>query len=438
MKLVMNNLASASGKPPLRLCAVGAFVLLAAAVTASSAFAAAPAKGEPPARGTAAKPSHDEHGHEAHVDEVKLMPEAIRRNGIRVVAATTRSLVSTVSAPARIAYNSEAVAHVGSAVTGRVSELKVRIGAAVKKGDPLVVIDSTELGEAQSDFLQKRTAAEIAKPMVDLAKNALDRAQKLLGETQGISLTEVENRQRDYQTALGTVASAETAATAAENRLHLLGMNQSTVERLIQTKEIDAKYVVHAPIDGRIIEREATLGELVGPDKEKLMVIADLSTVWVLADVPEAKLPDITEGSKVEISVAVSGAQNFEGAVAYISPELDPATRTARVRMQVANPDLRLRPGMFATALIATAAAGAEAVVAVPEDAVQTVEGEPAVFVPVEGEPNTFAKRAVGVGLPVNGFVPIFAGLKEGEKYVAAGSFILKAEIGKAGAAHEH
>jgi len=97
---------------------------------------------------------------------------------------------------------------------------------------------------------------------------------------------------------------------------------------------------------------------------------------------------------------------------------------------------------MFAQALLSSAPAaqgGApEPVVVVPEEAVQTVEGEPAVFVPVEGEANTFAKREVGVGKPIGGFVPILAGLKDGEKYVAKGSFILKAELGKAGAAHEH
>ena len=123
-----------------------------------------------------------------------------------------------------------------------------------------------------------------------------------------------------------------------------------------------------------------------------------------------------------------------------ITPELDQMTRTARVRVEVPNPDAKLLPGMFATAQISAvgSAGGDEPVIAVPEEAVQIVEGEPAVFVPVDGEPNTFAKRPVGVGKPIGGLVPIFAGLKEGEKFVARGSFILKAEIGKEGAAHEH
>ncbi|HMO83589.1 MAG TPA: hypothetical protein PKC18_01580, partial [Lacipirellulaceae bacterium] len=86
----------------------------------------------------------------------------------------------------------------------------------------------------------------------------------------------------------------------------------------------------------------------------------------------------------------------------------------------------------------AAGAAGGDPVLAVPDAAIQTVEGEPAIFVPVAGEPNTYAKRAVGIGSSVGGMVPVFAGLKDGEQYVSVGSFILKAELGKAGAAHEH
>jgi RND family efflux transporter MFP subunit len=167
-----------------------------------------------------------------------------------------------------------------------------------------------------------------------------------------------------------------------------------------------------------------------------------MGTVWVLVDVSEAKLGEIAVGSQAVITVAAQSGKTFEGTISYVSPELDPSTRTARVRVEVKNPQEWLLPGMFAQARLTAAPGGeigaAEAVVAVPEDAVQTVEGEPAVFVPVEGEPNSFAKRPVQVGKPVGGMTPILAGLKQGEEYVASGSFILKAELGKAGAAHEH
>lgn len=382
---------------------------------------------------------HDhDHAHgEGHADEVVLTPEAIRRNGIRIAKAKKQTLASSFVAPARVAYNAEKMAHIGAVVKGRVVEIKARVGDSVKKSDPLLVVDSPELGEAQSDFLQKQAAVEVARPNIELAKSAYERAKELLDKNQGIALTEVQKREGELVAAKGALRSAEAALTAAENRLHLLGISQQTVEALSKTGEINPKYEIVAPIDGRVIEREVTLGELVGPEKERLMALADLGTVWVVADVPEAKLGEVTKNAKVEIVVPALGGQTFEATVSYVSPELDASTRTARLRAEVVNPERKLLPGMFARAEIA-AGGSSEPVVAVPEEAVQTVEGEPAVFVPVEGEANTFAKKQVGVGTPIGGMVPIFAGLKEGERFVSNGSFILKAELGKAGAAHEH
>lgn len=390
----------------------------------------------------AAGGAKDDHGHDhahgEHADEVKLTAAAIRTSGIRMATVQPRTLTSTVSAPARLAYDAEAMAHVGAIVAGRAKELKARVGDAVKAGDVLAVIDSPELGQAQSDFLQRRTSAETAKPAVELAQSAYDRAKQLYDSTQGITLTEVQTRQRELQSAQAEVRNAETALAGASNRLSLLGMSKEAVDALASGGKIEPTYTIRAPIAGRIIEREVTLGELVGPDKERLFVIADLSNVWALIDVPEARLGEMGEGAATTITLAALGGGTVEGKVAYIAPELDAATRTARVRVVVPNADMRLRPGMFGRAEVAGGAAGGEPVLAVPEGAVQNVEGEPAVFVPVAGEPNTFAKRAVGVGTPINGMVPVFAGLEAGEQYVAVGSFILKAELGKAGAAHEH
>lgn len=420
------------------------FALLVAALPACDRTRgqAAPTTNATPESAAHADGGADEHGHDhgdERADEVKLTSDAVRANGIRIGTASKQALQGTILAPARVAYNAEQMAHIGSVVKGRVVELKARVGDTVKKGDVLFVVDSPELGEAQSDFLQKRTAAQIAEPAVGLAKDAYDRAQALF-ERQGIALTDVQKRQGEYQAALGGLASAKASLTAAENRLHLLGMDQATVEELARTGEISPKSAVRAPLGGRVIEREVTLGELVDPEKDKLMVIADLGSVWVLADVPEAKLGDISTGARTEIVVPALRSQKFGGSISHISPELDTSTRTARVRVEVRNPELRLLPGMFAQAqLQASSDSGsAESVVVVAEEAIQTVEGEPAVFVPVEGEANTFAKRPVSVGRSVGGVVPVLSGLKEGEKYVAAGSFILKAEIGKTGAAHEH
>lgn len=386
---------------------------------------------------------HGEGGGEEHSDEVKLTGEAIERYGIKSEEAQRWVLKPTVLAPARVAFNTEAMAHVGSPLPGRAVEIKVRMGDTVTAGQDLVVIESPELGEAQADLLQKRTAVETAKPAVDLTKVAWERAKGLYEESQGLSLTEVQRREAEYKAAIASVKAAEGAATASENRLHLLGMKQEGIETLARTGEIAPRYTIKAAIDGVVVQREVTLGELVGPDRESLMVLADTRTLWVLADVPEAALTGMARGAKAWVTIGLTtgvDARKFEGSVAYIAPLVDPTTRTAQVRIEVPITELSLRPGMFAQAEIVASEAGAEPapVVAVPDAAIQTVEGGPAVFVPVANEPNTYAKRAVTVGKAVGGMVPVYSGLVEGERYVVAGTFILKAELGKGSAAHEH
>jgi cobalt-zinc-cadmium efflux system membrane fusion protein len=337
------------------------------------------------------------------------------------------------------------MAHVGSSLRGRAVEIKVRLGDLVRKDQELVVIESPELGEAQSDFLQKRSAAQSAAPQVDLAKAAWDRAAGLLKESQGISLTEVQRREAEYKAGVAAQKAAEAAASAAENRLHILGMDQRAVEGITATSEIAPRFVIRAPIDGQVVQREVTQGELVSPEREALLVLADTRTLWVLADVPEANLAEVAVGVPAWVSVGFLAGERLEAQVSFISPIVDPTTRTAQVRIDVpegtkGNGNLHLRPGMFARAEITAVAVDGKdpkPVIAVPDEAVQTVEGGPAVFVPVAGEPNTYAKRPVTVGSPVGGLIPVLSGLAEGDQYVAAGSFILKADLGKSAAKHE-
>lgn len=394
---------------------------------------------------------HDHGGESAHADEVKLTAEAVERYGVKSVEAQLWALRPTVVAAARVAFNTEAMAHVGTPLQGRVAEIKVRLGDTVKAGDELLIIESPELGEAQADLLLKRTAVVTAGPMVELAKVTWERGKALYEQSQGLSLTEVQQREAQYNAAIAGQKSAEAAAIAAENRLHLLGMNQEQITEVIRTSKIAPRLSIKAAIEGMVVQREVTLGELVGPDRESLMVLADTRTLWVLADVPEAKLMGMVVGANAWVTLGSHSAaapgekapHRFEGTVSFIAPLVDPTTRTAQVRIEVPATDLTLKPGMFAQAEVVLSnvedgGAEPEPAVAVPDDAIQTVEGGPAVFVPVPNEPNTFAKRAITVGKPVGTMVPILSGLVEGEQYVVAGSFILKAELGKAGAAHEH
>jgi cobalt-zinc-cadmium efflux system membrane fusion protein len=386
----------------------------------------------------------DGHDHEAeagHVDEVVLTAQAIEQYEVTIDAAQLWQLRPTFVVPARVGFNTEAMAHVGSPLPGRAVELKVRLGSDVKAGDPLVVVESPELGAAQSDFLIRRTAAETAGPTVDLAKATWDRARNLYDSTQGVTLTEVQQREAEHRSAMAALKSAQAEAVAAENKLHLLGMTQEQVESLADSGEVNPRFTIMAPITGQVVQREVTLGELVSPEREALLVLADLTTLWVLADVPEARLVEVAVGAKTWVRIGGVQGQQYEGAVAFISPMVDASTRTAQVRIEVRDGKALLKPGMFAQVEIVSAdpnAADPPATVAVPEEAIQTVEGGPAVFVPVPGEANTFAKRPVTIGKAIGGLVPVYSGLVDGEQFVAAGSFILKAELGKSTAEHAH
>lgn len=299
-----------------------------------------------------------EEGEPVHEDEVTLTEDAVARYGIRTQTAQRRMLHSTITAPARVGFNTEAMAHVGSPLRGRIAEVRVRVGDPVKVGQELAIIESPELGEAQAEFLQRRVAVQTAGPAVDLHRVAWERAKGLLEQSQGISLTEVQRREAEYKASVAALKAAESATTAGANRLQLLGMSSAEVEALATTGVVVPRYAIRAAIDGVVVQREVTLGELVSPDRAYLMVLADATKLWVLADVPEAKLLEVQVGARAWVSVGALtdiGDHRFEGTVGFISPFVDATTRTAQVRIEVPVTELSLRPGMFAQAEITIA-----------------------------------------------------------------------------------
>lgn len=370
-------------------------------------------------------------------DEVKLSPDAVQRYGIRLGTAKKRKLESNLVVPARVQFNSEAMAVVGSAVEGRVASVSVRAGDQVKMNGELLIVESPSLGEAQSDYLQKQAAIAAAEVAVEPAKSAFERGKNLYDQSQGITLTDLQKRELDLKTAQSALLVAQAARDAAQNRLTLLGMSDASIKRLVETKKIEPRYTIRAPIAGQVVERDVNLGELVKPEREKLLVVADTATLWILADVPEGRLREIVVGAKAKMTVAAAGDREFSGTVTNIAPTVDAATRSIRIRIEVKGDPL-LKPGMFAQANIsARTDEGGEAVLTLPDAAIQTIGGSTAVFVPVKGEENTFAKKIVSVGTYAGGLVSIISGVEDGEKVVIAGTFILKADLGKAGAKEE-
>lgn len=363
--------------------------------------------------------------------EVTLTPEASAKYGIKVEEAKTRVLVPTFVAPGEVAFDTEKMSYVGSPVAGRAFELRARVGDAVKKGDVLIVVDSPEYAAAQADHIQKQAGLAAAAPLVEVTRNSYLRAKKLLDDGQTITLTEVQKRESDYRSADGALRLAQAAETASHNRLETLGLTEQDVDKLEKGGKIDSRFVIRSPIAGHVIHRPVTFGELIRPDKESLITIADLSVVWILADVPEARLKGIL-GAAARIKMG-DGMPALDAVVSYIPPQLDPATRTAQVRIAVRNERGELRAGTFTQVEIAAGkpAPDAKPVVAIPEEAIQTIDNVPSVFVPVLGKEHTFVRKAIALGPTAQGFVTVDAGLKPGQPFVSSGTFVLKAELGK-------
>jgi membrane fusion protein, heavy metal efflux system len=368
-------------------------------------------------------------------ESYQLTPASAKRHGIEVAAAGLRVMQRHLIAPARVAFNDAKTGHIGSPLRGRVAAAPVVLGANVAQGDVLVVVDSPDLGEAQIELLLRRSAAESARPQVAFALESWQRAKALLEESQGVSLTEVARREAEHARLSAVVREAEVAVTAAQNRLAVLGMQQNEIDALLETGTVAPQLTIRAPFAGKVVVRDVTLGELVSPDRSMLMTIADVSEMWVMVAVPESRLGDATIGATATVLIGDEAGTRFDGEVALIAPTVDSATRTAEVRVVVKKPAESLRPGMFVTAHIAIPIRAEDqgGTLTVPETAVQNIDRQTVVFVPVAGKEFTYRMRPVEIGPAVDGFVPIRAGLQAGEQVVTTGSFVLKAQATQSG-----
>ncbi len=386
----------------------------------------------------ASDPHHLAEGRADCEEDVTLPADAVARYGIRVETVSRRVLAPTISAPGHLAFPQGAVARVGSAVPGRVAELRVRTGDLVAAGDTLLVVESPLLGEAQSDYLQKRTIAATAGPTLELTRSLHERAKQLYESVQGVPLNDVQQREAELRNAERDREVARAIEAAAFNRLLLLGMNEAAIRDLERTGKVQPHINLTAPLGGRVVDVSATLGEQVDPESGPLAVVGDLSVLWAIAEVGETRLSEVALGARATVKVPALRHAACEGLVAAVAPVLEASTRTAEVRVELPNPDGSMLPGMFIQVEIESSAGGGEPRLAVPDGAVLVVEGRPSVFVPLAEGSTSFCRHDIEAGEPVGAWIPVTAGLAPGDQVVVAGAFLLKAELGKASAKHEH
>jgi cobalt-zinc-cadmium efflux system membrane fusion protein len=370
--------------------------------------------------------------------EVKLTPEMVKRFAITTYHVEPMVLREPIVAPGTVAFVPETTMHIGTVVLGRVAVIHAKLGDMVKAGDPLITIDSPELGLAQNDWLQKRASIAVAEADVGIAEKAHQRAQ-VLAKDSGISVGEAQRREGDFLKAQASLLAAKASVQAAENTLRIHGMDQAAIDALGKSGAVSTQLVIRAAAAGTVISSTVTLGEVVRPETESLMTLADTAHLVVIAQVPSSQASLVTAGSPVRITATSMPGKAIEGAVAYLSPQIDADTRTLSVRIPLAG-DQGLSAGAFVQADISPAPMGTEKepkIVAVPREAIFTVGGGTVVFVADDDHPGTYSMRKVAAAPALGSLVPIISGVEDDDEVVVHGGFIIKAEFGKAGAKDE-
>jgi Cu(I)/Ag(I) efflux system membrane fusion protein len=310
---------------------------------------------------------------------IDVESSTLQELGIRVEEVRRETLTQAIQAVATVVPDESRISHVHTRVAGWVEQLDVNTtGETVTAGQPLARIFSQELLSSQTEYLAARKA---------------------------------------------TAASGITSAVVASGRTRLavLGMTAPEIEAIEESGEPRRLVTVVAPRGGVVVNRGVTVGTAVDPSTT-LLTIADLSQVWVLAEVPEANIPAVRVGSMAQLDFAASGRQPFAARVDFLYPTLTERTRTLRARFTVANPRGNLRPGLYGTASFESFSVPT---ITVPRDAVVDTGRQQHVFVAVG---DRFEPRPVRLGMQLAVRVEVRSGLNVGDRIVAAGVFLLDSE----------
>ncbi len=343
--------------------------------------------------------------------EVRLSPELVASGQVQIepVAASTETL--TVRTSGKAGFNEEHLSYVSSPLVGRVIDIAVRPGVAVEVGQRLATVDSPDLGAASSEFIKARADLILA-----------ERSYKLAQDLFSAKATAA----KDFQKAEDEFVKAKTDLRRTRERLISLGVAEKELDAPLDALHVRSQLDLIAPIAGTVVERHLTLGQIVGGDPaQRLFVIADLSTLWVIVDIYEKDLPLIRPGEAVRVHAAAWPDADFDGRIDYVGDTVDPASRTIKVRATVDNHQLLLKPEMFVTATVSSSRS--VTVLTVPLAAVHGEgAGQTYVFTVVGND--RVVRRPVTLGSRWDGRVAITDGLSAQDRVVTTGSILLKAE----------
>ena len=344
---------------------------------------------------------------------VTLSLEAMKRAGIELVPVTRGAGSPAVRIPGTVEPHAYKQVTVTPLVAGRVTRVLVELGDQVRRGQTLVQLFSPELADAQTKYLS-------AKAELEAHERELDRTTKLVA-IGAASRQEMERLHAEHAAKLAGVQSLR-------SRLVLLGMPVPAIDALSPGVEIGATVDIPAPIAGAITERAVNIGLNVEA-AAKLFTLVDLSSVWVVGALYERDFSRVRVGSPASVTTTAYPGIAWQGRVSYIDPQVRADTRTARVRVEVANPRQELRLGMYADIEVAATANRQAAML--PRSAVQSVGDHQMVYVANPTEPGTFTEREVHLGDASGGQVEVVSGVQPGDQVVSKGSFFIRAEVNR-------
>ncbi len=342
-----------------------------------------------------------------------ITPEQLQRAGIKIETVGER--VSTDAGGQQttgvVQPNSYRETPVMSLVGGIVRTVGPELGQSVRKGQTIAVVSSNDLAEGQTKYL-----AAFAE---------LDEHHKHHARTEKLVAIGAASRE-ELEMATSKLKSAESEVANLRQRLLLLGLSSQRVGALRSTSQVSSEVSLPAPASGTVTSRTVNSGEVIEANKE-LLRVTDLSSVWVVGQVYEKDLGKIHVGSGASITTDAYPDRVFRGQVSYVDPKVDPQTRTAQARIELANPGQQLKIGMYVNVAFGALANTASTVPIVPVSAVQNVGNHQVVFI-ATSDPNVFAMRPLRVGPETNGYYPVLEGLMVGDRIVTEGSFMLRAE----------
>jgi len=350
---------------------------------------------------------HDEHGESSIV---RMDTAAIERLGLRIATAGPQELEVTTELPGEVQVNGDRMAHVAPRVGGVVREVHASLGDAVTRGKLLAVLESRELADAKAAFLA-------ATERMKLAEATYLREERLWEEK--------VSSEQDYLDARKGRAESRIELRTAEQKLLALGISQSQLSQMPNQHDAAlTHYRLTVPFDGTVIDPHITIGETV-PAGTTVFTVADLSTVWIDLSVYQKDIGSVLEGQTVRVETP--HGDEVDLSIDFVQPLVGEDTRTAMARIIASNSEGIWHPGCFVTAKVTTSAT--EVGVVVPVTAVIRMEdGDDVIFVETD---DGFEMRPVVLGKRTRERVEVVSGLEPGERYVAAGGFSLKADLGK-------